>query len=73
VPGEERPLLECCVPVPESEWHHVGCPICHEPVEDSYRITPAFWNQALGIYEPVESSNELCGHCHEGSHGFQVI
>jgi len=72
VPGEERPLLEGGVPVPESEWHHVGCPICHEPVGDSYRITPAFWNQALGVYEPVESSNELCAHCHEGDHGFRV-
>ncbi len=72
VPGEERPLLQGSVPVPEEEWQHIGCPVCHEPVADSYRITPAFWNQRLGIYEPVESSEELCAHCHEGQHGFEV-
>ncbi len=73
VPGEERPVLDGGEPVAEADWLHVGCPVCHEPVGDSYRITPMFWNQARGEYEPVESSDELCAHCHEGQHGFQVI
>lgn len=72
VPGEERPLLEGGIPVPEDEWQHIGCPVCHEPVGDSYRITASFWNQKLGEYEPVESNDELCAHCHEGDHGFRV-
>lgn len=73
IPGEERPILEGSIPVAESEWQNIGCPICHEPVGDSYRIAPSFWNQELGVYEPVESGNELCAHCHEGQHGFEVV
>lgn len=73
IPGEARPLLEGGTPVAENEWQHIGCPICHEPVGDSYRIAPSFWNQELGIYEPVESDSELCAHCHEGQHGFEVV
>ncbi|MBN2472558.1 MAG: hypothetical protein JXN59_17665 [Anaerolineae bacterium] len=73
VPGEERPILDGGEPVAEADWQHVGCPVCHEPVGDSYRVTPAFWNQALGAYEPVESVDELCAHCHEGQHGFEVV
>jgi hypothetical protein len=72
VPGEARPVLDGGVPVSETEWQHIGCPICHEPIGDSYRITPAFWNQELGTYEPVESTDELCAQCHEGQHGFEV-
>jgi len=72
-PGEPRPLLEGGVPVAMSEWQNVGCSICHEPVGDSYRIAPVFWNQRLGVYEPVESGSDLCAHCHEGQHGFEVV
>ncbi len=72
IPGQPRPILTNADPVPEADWHNIGCPICHEPVGDSYRITPAFWNQASGTYEPVSSSSELCAHCHEGRHGFEV-
>ncbi|NPV65936.1 MAG: hypothetical protein HPY64_02185 [Anaerolineae bacterium] len=73
IPGEARPVLAGGEPVAEADWHHIGCPICHEPVGDSYRITPMFWNQALGAYEPVETTDALCAHCHEGQHGFQVV
>ncbi len=73
IPGEPRPLLEGGTPVAMSEWQNIGCPVCHEPVGDSYRVAPAFWNQKLGVYEPVESGSELCAHCHEGQHGFQVV
>jgi hypothetical protein len=73
VPGEDRPILEGGEIVAEADWQHITCSICHEPVGDSYLITPVFWNQELGIYEPVESSDELCEHCHEGQHGFRVM
>lgn len=72
VPGEERPVLEGGEPIAESEWHNIGCEVCHEPVGNSYRIEPVFWNQPLGEYEPVESAEDLCAHCHEGQHGFEV-
>lgn len=72
-PGAERPLLEGGVPVPEAEWHNINCDVCHIPVGDSYDVNVAFWNQALGRYESVESSSELCAHCHEGQHGFRVM
>lgn len=73
IPGEARPILQGGEPVPGDEWHDIGCPICHEPVGESFRIAPSFWNQQLGQYEPVETVEDLCAHCHEGSHGFQVI
>lgn len=73
IPGEARPLLEGGIPVAENEWQNVGCSICHEPVGDSYRVAPSFWNQELGAYEPVASGSELCAHCHEGQHGFEVV
>lgn len=73
IPGEERPILEGGDQVPKEEWHDIGCPVCHEPVGDSFRITPSYWNQELGAYEPVEEIDELCAHCHEGQHGFEVI
>jgi hypothetical protein len=72
IPGEPRPVLEGGEPVSEDDWLNIGCPICHEPVGNSYDITPVFWNQELGIYEPVGSNEELCAHCHEGRHGFEV-
>lgn len=72
VPGEERPILEGSVPVAEEDWQHIGCPICHEPVGESYYVAASFWNQATGEYEPVERVADLCAHCHEGQHGFMV-
>jgi hypothetical protein len=72
VPGEARPVLESGEPVSQDEWRNIDCSICHEPVGNSYRIAPSIWNQELGVYEPVESSDELCAHCHEGRHGFEV-
>lgn len=72
IPGEARPLLEGSVPIAEGEWRNIGCEVCHEPVGDSYRVEPVLWNQRLGVYEPVESIDALCAHCHEGRHGFGV-
>lgn len=73
VPGEERPVLSGGVPVAEADWQHINCEICHVPVGDSYDVGIAFWNQALGRYEHVDSVSQLCAHCHEGQHGFRVI
>ncbi len=72
VPGAPRPDLEGGVPVAQSEWKSIGCAVCHQPVGNSYLTTVAFWNQALGKYEPIENTTELCAKCHEGRHGFQV-
>ncbi len=73
VPGAPRPALEGGVPVAQEEWHNIGCEICHIPVGNSYYTGIAFWNQQTGQYEPVSSTTELCGKCHAGTHGFQVI
>lgn len=73
VPGEERPQLAEGVRVPQSEWRNIPCEICHIPVDESYYTGIAFWNQALGQYEEVENTSELCAKCHEGQHGFEVI
>lgn len=73
VPGQARPVLEGGEAVPEAQWHNIGCEVCHEPVGNSFYVTVSFWNQRLGQYEPVESVQELCAHCHEGSHGFEVV
>jgi hypothetical protein len=72
VPGAPRPELESGVPIPESEWMQIGCEVCHQPLGDSVSTSLAFWNQALGAYEAVGSSAELCARCHEGQHGFEV-
>ncbi len=73
MPGEPRPVLAGGEPVPEDEWHNINCDVCHEPVGNSYYVTASFWNQQLGQYEPVETSEELCAHCHASEHGFMVI
>jgi hypothetical protein len=73
VPGEPRPDLAEGIPVPQDEWHQITCDVCHIPAGDSYHVEPAFWNQAAARYEPVASSTELCAHCHEGRHGFEVV
>jgi hypothetical protein len=72
VPGAPRPELASGIPVLESDWRNIGCEICHQPMGDSYSTSLAFWNQALGSYEAVSSSTELCARCHEGQHGFRV-
>lgn len=73
VPGAPRPELPSGVAVPQAQWHNITCDICHIPAGDSYYTGLAFWNQATGQYESVESEAELCSHCHEGRHGFEVI
>ena len=73
VPGEPRPELEGGIPVEKSQWRNIGCEICHEPAGDSFMTSLAFWNNANQQYEKVESAQELCAHCHEGRHGFNVI
>ena len=73
VPGEERPELAEGVSVPREEWHHISCEVCHIPMGDSYSVDIVYWNQATAHYEPVDSSTELCAHCHEGRHGFEVV
>jgi len=73
VPGEPRPDLEGGIPVAQAEWRDIGCEICHEPVGDSYLTSVAYWNNAEQQYESVENVQELCAHCHEGRHGFEVI
>jgi len=72
-PGAPRPALAEGVPVPEDEWESVTCAVCHVPVGDTFEKTISFWNQELGLYEPIESTSELCAKCHEGQHGFEVV
>lgn len=72
VPGAPRPELVSGVPVAQSDWQNIGCEICHQPAGDAFTREIAFWNQALGRYEAVASSTELCAKCHEGQHGFRV-
>jgi hypothetical protein len=73
VSGAPRPTLAGGTPVSEAEWQNITCAVCHIPVGESYDTGLAFWNQASNTYEPVESPDELCGHCHEGQHGFEVV
>lgn len=73
VPGAPRPSLTAGVSVPKTEWEDIKCDICHIPIGDTYGINVAFWNQATGSYEAIATETELCAHCHEGQHGFQVV
>ncbi len=73
IPGAPRPDLPGGVAVPQNEWNSITCNICHVPVGDSYSTSIAFWNQATQSYDAVSSVTELCGKCHEGQHGFQVV
>jgi hypothetical protein len=73
VPGAPRPELTAGTPVDESDWQDIRCEICHIPVGDSYYTGIAFWDQATGEYQEVDSVMELCAHCHEGQHGFEVV
>ena len=73
VPGEPRPELPSGDPVNESNWADISCEICHEPVGDSFSTGIAYWDQPSRSYLPVDNVMELCAHCHEGQHGFEVI
>jgi hypothetical protein len=72
-PGAPRPELAGGTAVAESDWKQIGCAVCHKPAGDSYETAPAFWDQAREQYVPVADATELCGHCHEGQHGFEVL
>lgn len=72
-PGAPRPDLEEGVRVPKKEWQDVACDVCHIPIDNSYDVAIAFWNQATGHYEEVASVGDLCARCHEGRHGFRVV
>jgi hypothetical protein len=73
IPGAPRPDLKGGVIVPQHNWKNISCDICHQPVGDSFDKSISFWNQAKGEYESVASVSELCGKCHVGRHGFEVI
>ncbi|MFH2039443.1 MAG: hypothetical protein ABIJ65_08425 [Chloroflexota bacterium] len=73
VAGMPRPDLSEGIPVSQVDWQNISCNICHEPVGDSYYITASLWNNQIQAYEPVSDTNELCAHCHEGRHGFEVM
>jgi len=73
VPGAPRPELEGGVPVAQNAWSNIGCEVCHQPVGDSYSTALAFWNNETKQYQAVHNANELCEHCHEGRHGFEVF
>lgn len=72
-PGEARPELDGSVMVDQADWMNIGCSVCHQPIGDSYSPNISFWDQATKSYVEVETTNELCSKCHEGSHGFEVI
>jgi hypothetical protein len=73
VPGAPRPDLEGGVPVATTAWKNIGCEVCHQPVGNSYSTALSFWNNDTQKYQPVRNANELCAHCHEGQHGFEVM
>ncbi len=72
-PGMSRPELTGGVAIPTKEWQNIGCEICHQPVGDSFSTAVSYWDNSTRTYQPVRDSTELCAHCHEGQHGFQVI
>ncbi len=43
------------------EWPGVECIACHDPHNPDGR---SYFNSSTGRYEPMESTNELCGQCH---------
>jgi hypothetical protein len=73
VPGEPRPDLEGGIPIEQEAWRNIGCEICHEPSGETFMTSVAYWNNSTQSYEEVDSAQELCAHCHEGRHGFEVI
>lgn len=73
IPGAPRPDLPGGVVVPQSEWLNIDCPICHQPMGDSFSKEFFYWDTSQGRYESVNSSTELCAKCHERQHGFEVV
>ena len=73
LPGAPRPDLLQGMPVAEEDWMGITCDIRHEPSGDSFSVDISYWNNEKQQYEIVDSTTELCAHCHEGQHGFEVI
>lgn len=73
IPGAARPNLASGSIVKQTDWQNIACNVCHIPVGESYYTGIAFWNQAAGSYQAIEDTMELCGQCHEGQHGFEVV
>ena len=44
-----------------SEWPNVSCTTCHDPHNP---MPPAYFNSSTGQYQPMETSDDLCGQCH---------
>ncbi len=44
-----------------SEWPNVSCTSCHDPHNPG---TPAYFNSLTKQYQPMKTTNELCGQCH---------
>jgi hypothetical protein len=73
VPGQPRPELTGGEPVSQANWRDISCEICHKPAGSSYDVNVSFWDQSSGTYLEIESTTQLCAHCHEGQHGFEVV
>jgi formate-dependent nitrite reductase cytochrome c552 subunit len=44
-----------------SEWPNVSCTSCHDPHNPA---SPAYFNSATKQYQPMKTTNLLCGQCH---------
>lgn len=44
-----------------SEWPNVACTACHDPHNPG---TPAYFNSATKQYQPMKTTDALCGQCH---------
>lgn len=56
--------------VEEADWVGIACSTCHVVEGDLIQTTSNAWlNPIAGEYEPVATSNELCGKCHTNSTG----
>src|SRR5690554_1762409 len=56
--------------VPEEEWVGITCSTCHVVEGDMIQTTSNAWfNPIAEEYEPVATTNELCGKCHTNSTG----
>lgn len=53
--------------VSASDWHNIGCEVCHRTSGGIAEPTITWWNQASGEYEPVATATALCGKCHADS------
>lgn len=43
------------------QWPNVSCTACHDPHNPR---TPAYFNSETKQYQPMKSTDELCGQCH---------